>query len=204
MIEVECNQGSREWTEARLGIPTASQAYRLITPKTRKPSSQQDGYINDLLVEMELGEPADAAISDFMQRGHDLEPQAIKYYEFLRDVNVRRPGFIHTDDRTFGCSPDFLVGEDGGGEIKTPSASNHMAFLRGRMDDKYVAQMQSSMWVTGRAWWDFISWNPVLPPVVRRYHRDDIFIAQFAKIVAEFTALLRGEKARIEGDGHGP
>ena len=33
MIEINCIQGSREWHQARLGLVTASEVSRIITPK---------------------------------------------------------------------------------------------------------------------------------------------------------------------------
>ena len=55
MIVLNCKQGSDEWIQARLGIPTASQFHRIITPKTMKPAASAEGYIDQLVAEYLLG-----------------------------------------------------------------------------------------------------------------------------------------------------
>ena len=63
-----------------------------------------------------------------------------------------------------GASPDGLIGEHGGLECKVPSAPWHLLYLAGGVvPSKYRGQVQGSLWVTGRAWWDFMSYHPGLP-----------------------------------------
>ena len=57
MIVIEdVEQGSQSWIELRLGIPTASQFSRIVTPGG-KSSSSRDAYMGELLAEWVLGEP---------------------------------------------------------------------------------------------------------------------------------------------------
>lgn len=197
MIHIDVEQGTKAWLDAKLGIPSASNAHRIITPKTGKLSASCEAYINELLFEQGKGHPLDDATSQFMQRGTVLERKARDWYELQRDCEVVQVGFLLTDDRRFGCSPDGLVGEEGGLEIKCPSGDVHIGYLRGEAGDKYHAQVQSSLWVTGRRWWDFVSFNPDLPSCLVRFERDEEFIAKLAAAVTQFSDYLAEEKEKL-------
>ncbi len=201
MIRVDVEQGSSEWLQARLGIPTASQFNRILTPKTMKMSSQAAGYRNELLAEWFLGESSEAARSDFMARGSDMEGEAVKWYEFDRTVTVDRVGFCLTDDRRVGCSPDGLVGEDGGLEIKILSASNHVGSLLTDDIEQHRCQIQGGLYVTGRQWWDRLYYHPTLPSVVRRMHRDEEFIGTLNLQLAFFNAALTEDRNLLIDQG---
>ena len=110
IINVE--QGSEEWLRARLGVPTASCYSKLITSQG-KSSAQAEGYINELIGQRITGEIPETFKSDAMERGNELEPQARAYYELVTDNNVEEVGLI-INEIGAGCSPDGLVGDDGG------------------------------------------------------------------------------------------
>jgi len=196
MITYRVDQGSIEWQQLRIGIPTASRFSHIITPKTHKLSASATPYLHEKLAEWLLGEPADAASSGFMDRGSDLEAEAIRWYEFTNDMTVDRPGFILRDDRLAGCSPDGLVGDDGGLEIKCLSASNHVGALLGSANE-YPVQIQGCMWLCERTWWTRLYYNPAMPPVVVRVERDDSFIALLAVTVNAFIGRLQSAQARL-------
>lgn len=200
MIHIECEQGSREWLMAKVGIPSASGAHRIITPATMKLSKSIDAYCDELLAEMILGRPLDDATTEFMQRGTLLEREARQWYEFQRECDVQDVGFLLTDDRRFGCSPDGLVGEDVGLEIKCPSAAVHVGYMRGVAKEKYRCQIQAGLWVTGRKYWDFVSYNPDLPPALVRFERDEEFIAKLAQAVGQFLNYLDTCKIGMQRD----
>lgn len=191
MILLDVKQGSLEWQMARLGIPTASQFHRIVTPKTMKLSSAVEGYAHELLAEEMLGHPIDDDATQFMMRGTELEAQAMQFYEFTRDVKTAAVGLVLRDDAQVGCSPDRLVGEDGGLELKCPSAAVHVSYMLKASDaDKYNAQIQGALWLTGREWWDWLSYNPELPSVLVRFYRDEKFIATLATAVDQFIEYL--------------
>ncbi len=197
MKTLDVIQGTEEWKQARLGIPTASQAARLITPKTLKPSSGRGAYLAELLAEWSLGHPLDAFASEWMERGTAQEPEAINWYAFEHATEVERVGFCLGEG--FGCSPDGLVGEDGGVEIKCPSIQKHVGYWLtdgASLYDDYKAQVQATLWVTGREWWDLISYNPDFPSVVVRIKPDAKFSEAFGPIVAEFAEALEHAKEK--------
>ena len=198
MIRLDCPQGSQEWHEARLGIPTSSEFDRILTPKTGKLSAGADKYINEKIAEWATGQASNDFVSDWMERGHELEPQAVAFYEMTRDVETETVGFLMTDDGMVGCSPDRLVGDDGGLEIKCPAAATHVGYLRaGDGDNRYRTQVQGSLWVSGREWWDFLSFHPSMPPALVRFHRDEEFIAKLASAVGEFVDKLQEAREQM-------
>jgi hypothetical protein len=197
MIEHKLEQGSPEWVAARIGIPTASQFARLITPKKREPSASRHKYRAELLTEWLLGQPLDWGATLWMGRGSELEDEARRFYELERDVEVQRIGFVTRDDGRVGGSPDGLVGDDGGVEIKCPSALQHVQYMLGE-DPEYFAQVQGYLYLTDRRWWDLLSYNPALPPVLKRIPRDDEFIAALVAILdKDFLPQLDREKAQL-------
>ena len=113
----DCKQNTTEWLDLRAGIPTASQFDRIITP-TGKPSASAIPYMHQLLAERLMGRPITGYVSFDMDRGKDLEPEAVSFYEFTQDVETMPVGFITNDEETIGASPDRLIGSDGLLEIK--------------------------------------------------------------------------------------
>lgn len=190
MRRFDVGQGSYGWLLARLGIPTASQFHRIITPKTRQPSAQGKAYVYELLAEWLLGEPIEHKGSGFMARGKELESDAVRRIEWDRDCTVDRVGFCLTDDGRVGCSPDGLIGDDEGLEIKVLSAANHVGAMLSPPDDKHICQIQGGMYVTGRSIWTRMYYHPSLPPVYHRIERDDTFIAALDEALEAFQEML--------------
>ena len=173
---IECEQGAPEWLEARLACPSASSFAKLIT-SAGKASAQSDAYINQLVAERITGESTFFQITDPMQRGMDLEPQARTAYEMESGNLVDQVGFLKHDTLEAGASPDGLVGENGGLEIKCPMPHTHVEYLRaGRLPTKYFQQVQGCLWISGRDWWDFMSYHPKMEPLIVRVFRDEVFI----------------------------
>lgn len=187
-------QGSGEWKMARLGIPTASQFDRIVSPKTGKLLAGRAAYMAELLAERAMGCPLDdlAAMSPWVQRGEEMEPEAVKSYEFEAGVSSVAVGFILTDDEAAGCSPDRLVGTDGGAELKCPAAKTHTGYILNPSDlaAEYHGQVQGCLWVTGRKWWDLMSYNPFLPPVRLRILPDAEYQAALGAGLATFAAEM--------------
>lgn len=169
-------QGSPEWHRARLGIPTASCFDKILTPKTLKPSASAETYMRTLLAEHFIGIPPGMEPTGFMTRGVELEEYAARYYAFTNDADVRTVGFVTRDDGMVGCSPDRLVGVDGGLEIKCPSAAVHIGNLLakdGGVQIDYRLQIQGCLWLCQREWWDALSYHPDLPDATHRVNRDE-------------------------------
>lgn len=167
MTVIDCEQYSDAWWSAHRGVPTASRFAKIVTPKLARYSASAAELICRLIAETLTTEPlADqgAPESYAIRRGNQLEPEARRWYEFECGLDVRQVGLCLTDDGRFGCSPDGLVGEDGGLELKCPLPATHVAYLlEGKVPDDYMPQVHGSLIVTGRKWWEFVSYCPGLP-----------------------------------------
>lgn len=177
-------QGTPEWLQARLGIPTASGFSNLITSQGKR-STSLDKYAKQLAVDAYAGEPEETFKSDWMERGSQLEAEARAWYEFQTDIPIQQVGFVLRDDGTAGCSPDGLS-DAGGLELKCPRGTTHIDYLLDEtLPTSYVAQVQGCMWLCERDRWDFVSYHPKLPSFLIVVMRDDAFIATLAKLVQE-------------------
>ena len=178
-----CAQYSPEWWTIRRGVPTASEFDRIMTPKKRTYSAGAGGYIAQLIADTACLNPnffTDRPQSRAMADGINNEPEARRYYELIAEHHVQQVGFCLTDDGRFGCSPDGLVGDDGGLELKCPQLNTQAKYLvKGELPLEYMCQVHGQLIVTGRKWWDFLSYAPGLAPLLVRVEPND------------FTDLLR-------------
>jgi hypothetical protein len=187
---IECEQGSPEWLQARLGIPSASSYAKLVTT-TGRASAQATAYINQLVAERITGEPTFFHVTEPMTRGIELEPEARFRYEMETGNLVIQVGFLMHDTLQAGASPDGLVGENGGLEIKCPSAHTHVEYLRdGDLPIKYFQQVQGCLWISGRDWWDFMSYHPKMEPLIVRVFRDEEFIKALECAVIDAVKVI--------------
>jgi putative phage-type endonuclease len=197
MIILNDEQGSPEWLASRLGRPSASNFGRLVTG-SGKPSSSAESYINEMIAERLTGRSKPFYTNEHMERGNALEPEAREAYEFITDFEVVETGFILHDSEEFGCSPDGLVAEQGGLEIKCPSDSVHVSYLRaGKVPSKYYQQVQGCLWITGREWWDFMSYHPEMPHLLVRAHRNEKYIEAMAEQVEKAVKTIVEETERL-------
>jgi hypothetical protein len=195
---LEMEQGTQEWLEARLGCPSGSGFSKLITA-SGTPSSSAESYINDLIAELITGESTPFHVTEWMQRGTELEPFARMNYELETDREVTEVGFCMHDILRCGVSPDGLIGDDGGIEIKCPKPSTHVKYLRnGKLPSEYKAQVMGCLWITGREWWDFMSYHPQMPNLLIRVHRDEEYINQLERLVTHACQIIEKEVADIK------
>lgn len=188
-----CAQYSPEWWELRRGVPTASAFDRILTAAQMKPSAQQDDYIAELIAEKAQfvvpympAEMDGGYVNSEMEEGIRREPEARSWYAMERGVDLQQVGFVLSACGRFGCSPDALVGDEGGLELKNPSPKVHLRYLlKGTLPNEYKCQVHGSMIVARRLWWDFLSYCPGFAPLLIRVKRDD------------FTAALHEELERF-------
>lgn len=191
-------QGSQEWHIAKLGIPSASNFDKIITPGG-KASASAVKYQHRLLAERLLRQPVEDVHTAWMDRGTGLEPDARRYYELQRDMTVQQVGFLVHESGRYGASPDALVGEAGLLEIKCPTPPVHVGYLLSTIGDEYKPQIQGQLLVSGREWVDFLSFNPDLPPALVRVHRDEKFIASLQGLLEAFCDVTDGNEALLRG-----
>ena len=195
-------QGSLAWHKSRLGIPSASAMKQLFTASHGLPKGVTKiilTYAAQLAADRHSGLPLNSTEgfqgSWATDRGNELEPVARNQYSFTQNVNVAQTGFI--TNKGSGCSPDGLVGDDGGLEIKCLLATAHTKAvadcIAGVCPADYYVQIQTSMWVTDRAWWDLYLYHPDLPSMDFRVEAD----LEFFKLLDQQVALVIGERDRL-------
>jgi len=135
-----------------------------------------------------------------MEWGVENELDAIEAYQTqtgqlvtLNDV-IQHP----TLDYVAG-TPDGLIGSEGIIEVKCPYNSiNHLMNLKnGSQLDDYKYQIQGYLWITGRKWCDFVSYDPRfkkdLQLAIYRVDRDQEMIDELAARVQEFEETVMTE-----------
>ncbi len=194
---INCEQNSPEWFAARMGIPTASEFKTLLSgTKDAKDKKTCQTYMQKLAGEILTGEPMESYTNSFMERGTAFEDEARKAYAFMTDTDPQRVGFVRRGNA--GCSPDSLIGDAGGLEIKV--ALPHVQIQRlekGDLPSEHRAQVQGGIWIADRQWWDFVSYCPGLPLFRVRVARDDGYIANLVGAVDSFNTELAALVERI-------
>jgi hypothetical protein len=199
-------QRTDEWLQARVGKVTAS-GFKHVLARNKptaaqakagepgNPSAARTTYIWQQVIERLTGQPAPVAKTMAMQWGTDQEPFALQAYNEAHLVNVEAVGFVQHPTLAVGCSPDGLVTEDmaatGLVEIKCPfNSAVHLETWLSGMPDEHMAQVQGQMWLTGREWCDFVSFDPRMPDdlqlYVQRVQRNPEFIAGLEREIITF------------------
>ena len=197
---LDMEQRSAEWHRVRGVIPTASKFDKILSP-TGKSSTQASTYMNELLANWLAGgkaESEDGFQSEWMQRGIEMEDEAIAWYEMSVD-EVERVGFCIRDDEQAGCSPDaLLLNMERGLELKCPKASTHVQYLLDqKLPTTYIPQVQGSMWVTGFTSWDFLSYHPDLEPLLIHVERDNNYLAALQLAIVGFNNKMQTKKMQL-------
>jgi len=190
-------QGSEAWFAQRLGKVTASRVSDIIAKTKTGVSASRVNYLAQLVAERLTGQTAETFKSGAMQHGTETEPQARMAYEAETGLMVTEVAMIqHGTIEMAGASPDGLVGDDGLVEIKCPNTSTHIATLMAdKAPSQYIPQMQWQMACTGRAWCDFVSFDPRMPEdmqlFIKRVPRDNALIAEYEAEVIKFLAEVQ-------------
>src|SRR5687767_10982618 len=148
-----------------------------------------DGYRTYLYKKLaeHLTGPLPSFGSKATDQGHFLEPEAIPFFEMETGLDAKKVGFVMADDMRCGCSPDALVGEDAGLEIKSPGPVNQVRYLcDGKLPNDYAAQVHGSLYVTGRSEWHFMSYHRKLKPLHVVVKRDESIMEKIGKCLSKF------------------
>ncbi|MGC4233310.1 MAG: YqaJ viral recombinase family protein [Niabella sp.] len=187
-------QGTQEWHQARLGRVTASRISDVMARgQGGKPSAVRANYMAELIAERLTGEPTATFTSKAMEHGTETEDQARAVYTMTTGNAVKEVGFLpHPRIAMSGASPDGLIGDRRGLEIKCPNTATHIATLRGgAIKREYLLQMQWGMACTGREAWEFVSFDPRLPDALQLHVRPiEIDATQIFEIEAEVETFL--------------
>ena len=206
MIILDVEQGSDEWLEARLGLPTASEMHCLLTDGRLLPPFGAGAFtlLDRLSAERFTGLSASSFKgNDNTERGHEVEPIAVQAYidsGYAVEGDVITAGLMLA--KGVGASPDRLIGENGGLEIKSKDGKGMVTLLRnGKIEAAHITQVQINMWVSGRKWWDYFVYCDGLSPFYKRIEPDVKIHAKLDERVPLFLTLLDElEQALITGD----
>ena len=191
-------QGSAAWRVLRLGKITASQFSDVLAQPRVQGKGTAHSYLLDLVAEILTGQDQGPPTTWVMQWGTDNEPGARQVYSELTGLEVQEVGFLtHPEEPMVGGSPDGLVGDDGGLEIKCPANTRiHLGYmLGGELPKEHIAQVQGHLWISGRQWFDFVSYDPRIKDLRLalwrlRVQRDEAYIAKLEKAVFAFRDAL--------------
>ena len=187
-------QGTDEWFDIKRGKFGASSAAELLmTPGTA-------GYqklINKIVFERITGKTAESYSNGWMERGLELEPEAIQHYELSTFNKVKRVGYASCNEWV-GCSPDGLIGEDGLIQIKCPAWNTQLEYyFSDKVPSNYYKQCQFEMFVTVKGWNIFYSYYPGLKPFICKIERDEEMIKQIVVKLDESIQLVKQRIAKL-------
>lgn len=201
MSQNEQLQRTEEWHQQRAGKFTGSRFCDVLArnKRTGEPLKAWHDLIWQMVVERMTGEAVEGPTGFALQWGAEVEPFAREAFEMETGKIVKESGFIvHPNFPFAGCSPDGLIGTDGGLEMKCPKSSivHLQRFLDG-MPEEYEAQVHGCMWVTGRSHWSFVSYDPRMPETHRLYiqviERDETYIARLEEAVLEAESFVQAK-----------
>ena len=207
---ITTDQHTEQWWAARLGKVTASRIGDL-TKRTQKGAwaATRNNYLREKVVERITKINRDRRHVPSLTARLELEPDARAAYEWHTDTAIELIGFVnHPRIVDAGASPDGLVSVDGQIEIKCPDSETHLDIISAdAIDRDYYLQIQFGLACTGRAWCDFVSFDPTMPEYlklyIRRIVRDDVKIREIENQVCEFLTEVDQKVAAIEAKRRG-
>ena len=184
-------QGTPEWLRQRTGWVTASRFADVMDfRKDGKPGARREAYLYETVISRLTGNAPERFVTDAMQWGTEHEPAARMAYETATGRIVETVGFArHPTIKMCGGSVDGLVDDDGMVEIKCPNTKTHLVTVMSQVCE-HLPQIQGYLWITGREYCDFVSFDPRLPDglslYIQRIQRDDDYIGKLSAAVIAF------------------
>jgi len=211
MITVTEDQRTDEWLQARAGKVTASRFKDVIsrnkpTEAQRKAgqpgnsSADRTKYLWQIVTERLTGQPVQMPDAAPLRWGRENEDAARTAYLFTSSAKLTETGFVAHPALACGASPDGLLSDEtdpdgmfGLIEIKCPwNTQVHLETWLNGMPEDHQAQIQGQMWLTGREWCDFVSFDPRMPAdlqlYVQRVKGDPEFQAKLEREIIAFSA----------------
>lgn len=211
MITVTEDQRTDEWLQARAGKVTASRFKDVISRnkptaaqakagEPGNPSADRTRYLWQIVTERLTGQPVQMPDAAPLRWGRENEDAARTAYLFTSSAKLTETGFVAHPTLACGASPDGLLSDEsdpdgmfGLIEIKCPWSSQvHLETWLNGMPEDHQAQIQGQMWLTGREWCDFVSFDPRMPAdlqlFVQRVKGDPEFQARLEREIIAFSA----------------
>lgn len=198
IILTDIAQGTPEWFAACCGNVGASNIDKIVTTKGER-SKQRDDYMMTLCAERITGQKEAGYSNQAMLNGIEREAEARTLFEMAQGCEVVQVGLIYKDEKKLcHCSPDGLIGDNEGFEVKNPLSKTHVKYLIGNtLPTDYFCQVQFSLYVSEREYWWFMSHYPGLKPLMLKVGRDDKWIAKMEAELNQFNEELAEMVERI-------
>lgn len=183
-------QGTQEWRNERCGYATASRFSDILSG-----GASRQKYLNELVAERLTLRPTESFSNRHTLRGTEQEPVAKVAYMARTGQIIEEVGFVKHSTLKAGASPDGLIDLDGGIEIKSVIPTVQIETIkRGGYPKVHMPQIQGNLWITGRQWWDFVSFcyimreglSPDLQLYIFRVKRDESYIDHLEMEVVTF------------------
>lgn len=155
-------QYTPEWDVVKCGVLSASKIEKILTPKELQFANNGGcrELVDSIACQRLMKKRHPEFISYDMRRGL-IEEQSARDLYSENYAWAKECGFITSDKWgfTLGCSPDGIVGEEGGIEIKSRLPKLQFGVIKAaKVPDEYRFQIQATLMITERPWWDFISY----------------------------------------------
>ena len=204
-------QGTIEWHNQRVGSVTASQIANVVAKTKTGTSEKRKRYLFEIVSERLTGQSVDVPITQAMQRGIDLEPQARDIFakSMAKDFDVQEAGYYkHPTIKYAGASPDALLGKFGLLEIKAMGQLAHcrqLAEPHKILNKEHELQM---LWqqacMPERLFSIYLCYNPDFPMkqqcFVQKIHRDNKKIRELEVAVEDFLDEVESVLTKIKGE----
>ncbi|MCZ2328858.1 lambda exonuclease family protein [Bartonella sp. F02] len=191
-VIMDCIQGTHEWRQARNGLITASLFEMIMAQKKNGQKTQKyHAVMMKLAGEKITGTYVDEGTTIPMRRGTELEPKARQLYGSLTQTEPQTIGFVLSDDRKKGFSPDAFIGTDGILEIKTKKPELLIPYFdQNTFPAEHKAQCQGGLWIAQREWIDLMIYWPDMPLLIKRAYRDEAYIRKLENEISRFNEAL--------------
>jgi hypothetical protein len=187
----ENEQLSHEWKKEKYGLIGGTSLSDLMVSK---PVTETALYLQLLAERSEEFFDDHSFVSNDMQRGIDLEPEAVQEAEKYLHTEFKNFGWCTNEKFPLnGCSPDgFSEDLTEGIEVKCPKASTHIGYiLKDEIPKEYFWQVINYFLVNEKLkTLHFVSYRPentVKPLWVKTVHRDRILPFKIGRTVVEQT-----------------
>lgn len=135
MKEINLEQNTPEWLEARRGKITGSRLKDIVV---KRGTGKKIGYYE--IIAESIGIPA--TDESAMDRGHRLEDEALQEFTKLTGKKVKKAGmWVRDDNDRIAISPDGVISATEAIEVKCLSSAKHIqAVLTNEIPDDYEFQ----------------------------------------------------------------
>ncbi len=186
----DAKQGSDAWFNLKLGVLSASNASKIVAGKT---TEGRNTYMSELVAQICTGDQEELN-SKYLDWGNQYEAAARSCYEFSTGQNITQVPFVFKDGLyREGCSPDGIVNDKKGVEIKCPyNAVHYVKFaLEDKIKPEYKWQCQFTLRVMDADEWDFTQYHPLMkasPIKTITVFRDEEMQKTLADAVPQFVS----------------